>query len=136
MILIRSFLTLLLLNLVLCCDVSYSLSLPNQDGYSYETTSDNFRYESIESSTVNSVVYTSASQYPDPIDIGFNFPFYGKTYNKVIVSKNGYLLFDLSKAEDSLDYFIPTRDDTTIPSKSSKLHNFIAAFWAGIGPGS
>ena len=36
--------------------------------------------------------------HSDVIDIGFNFNFYGNTYNQCVLSANGYITFDLTQA--------------------------------------
>ncbi len=57
-----------------------------------------------------------------PLNIGFNFTFYGNTYNRFYVTSNGLVIF----GSGSNDY---TEDP--IPSTSSP-NNFIAAFWDDI----
>lgn len=42
----------------------------------------------------------------DIIDIGFNFCFYGKSYNQIIVSDNGVVSFDLSQKNKECPYII------------------------------
>ena len=36
--------------------------------------------------------------YSNIIDLGFDFDFYGTTYNKMLISTNGYITFDTSNA--------------------------------------
>jgi gliding motility-associated-like protein len=57
-----------------------------------------------------------------PLNIGFNFTFYGNIYNRFYVTSNGLVIF----GSGSNDY---TEDP--IPSPSSP-NNFIAAFWDDI----
>jgi gliding motility-associated-like protein len=57
-----------------------------------------------------------------PLNIGFNFTFYGNTYNRFYVTSNGLVIF----GSGSNDY---TEDP--IPFSSSP-NNFIAAFWDDI----
>jgi len=57
-----------------------------------------------------------------PLNIGFNFTFYGNTYNRFYVTSNGLIIF----GSGSNDY---TEDP--IPFASSP-NNFIAAFWDDI----
>jgi gliding motility-associated-like protein len=57
-----------------------------------------------------------------PLNIGFNFTFYGNVYNRFYVTSNGLVMF----GSGSNDY---TEDP--IPSTSSP-NNFIAAFWDDI----
>ncbi len=57
-----------------------------------------------------------------PLNIGFNFTFYGNTYNRFYVTSNGLVMF----VSGSNDY---TEDP--IPSPSSP-NNLIAAFWDDI----
>ena len=40
------------------------------------------------------------------VDIGFNFCFYGNSYNKIIVSDNGVVSFDLSQRNKECPYYI------------------------------
>jgi hypothetical protein len=39
---------------------------------------------------------TIDDRYSTPLNIGFNFPFYGTIYNSLVVSTNGYVSFDAS----------------------------------------
>jgi gliding motility-associated-like protein len=47
---------------------------------------------------------TADDRYSDVIDLPFQFPFYGTNYNKVIVTGNGYLSFDISNATNTCDW--------------------------------
>lgn len=47
---------------------------------------------------------TADDRYSDVIDLPFQFPFYGTNYNKVIVTGNGYLSFDISNATNICDW--------------------------------
>lgn len=52
--------------------------------------------------------------YSGVINLTFNFPFFGTAYNNVIVSANGVVSFDVSKAGGSAHYTIPS----DLPSNS------------------
>lgn len=57
-----------------------------------------------------------------PFNIGFNFTFYGNTYNRFYVTSNGLVIF----GSGSNDY---TEDPIPFPSSPN---NFVAAFWDDI----
>lgn len=59
--------------------------------------------------------------------IGFDFVFYGNTYDKVIITSNGYITFDTSNTSWSYwtNYAIPS---------SSVPNDFIAPFWDDLNP--
>ena len=44
--------------------------------------------------------------YSDSIPIGFSFPFFGSIYNKLVISTNGYISFDLTRAGQFSHYAI------------------------------
>lgn len=57
-----------------------------------------------------------------PIDIGFKFDFYGKSYSGVYLAANGYITFS------SGDYKNYVYDGSGLPSKTGP-NNLIAPFW-------
>ncbi|MBN2705179.1 MAG: hypothetical protein JXR89_01915 [Deltaproteobacteria bacterium] len=57
-----------------------------------------------------------------PIDIGFQFKFYGNTYRAVYLAANGYLAFSTSNFRNSV------YDGSGLPSVSEP-NNLIAPFW-------
>ncbi len=48
----------------------------------------------------NPVSISIDDTYSPPIDLGFNFPFFGTDFNKVVVSTNGYISFDVGLANN------------------------------------
>ncbi|MBK8520268.1 MAG: gliding motility-associated C-terminal domain-containing protein [Chitinophagaceae bacterium] len=46
----------------------------------------------------NPVSLTIDDRYSAVIPLGFNFPFFGTVYNSVVVSTNGYISFDITRA--------------------------------------
>jgi Secretion system C-terminal sorting domain len=84
---------------------------------------------SVSSITYNSALFTGTQviltddEYSQVISIGFNFCFYGDSYNKLVIGANGVLSFDTTYAgTSSLTYsvFIPsaggTRNSIMFPS--------------------
>lgn len=59
------------------------------------------------------------------VDIGFDFEFYGNTYDQVYISSNGFLTFD----DEGADYY----DNYCIPD-SDAPNDMIAPFWDDIDP--
>jgi hypothetical protein len=74
--------------------------------------------ETVYPGTVIQSGYVDDASY-GPLDIGFNFTFYGNTYSQFYVNSNGQVLF----GEGSL-----TGADAPIPT-ADLPNNFIAAFW-------
>jgi uncharacterized repeat protein (TIGR01451 family) len=66
--------------------------------------------------------------YSGVIPIGFNFDFYGNTYNSVLISTNGYLSFDLSLS----GLFSPWQ--TYALPDINMIYNAIMAPWQDINP--
>ena len=60
--------------------------------------------------------------------IGFAFDFYGNTYNKCVVSGNGYITFDTSVAGTGSPWVI----GAAIPNPGSQPENAIMAPWQDI----
>ncbi|MDB9910407.1 SprB repeat-containing protein, partial [Flavobacteriales bacterium] len=80
------------------------------------------------SSDVDSLVTDDA--YTDVVDIGFNFDFYGNTYNKMLISSNGYVTFDTSNATGYSPYSI----NTPIPNPGFEPENAILVTWQDTDP--
>jgi gliding motility-associated-like protein len=53
---------------------------------------------------------TADDNYSDVITLPFQFPFYGTYYNKLIVTANGYLSFDISNATNICDWNLAPGD--------------------------
>ena len=64
-----------------------------------------------------------------PIDIGFDFCFFGNTVSQVVVASNGYLTFDMSQASQ----FSPWGISDSIPSSTVPLFSILAP-WQDINP--
>jgi len=80
------------------------------------------------SSAVDSLVTDDA--YTDVVDIGFNFDFYGNTYNKMLISSNGYVTFDTSNATGYSPYSI----NAPIPNPGFEPENAILVTWQDTDP--
>jgi hypothetical protein len=65
------------------------------------------------------------------VPIGFNFDFYGGTYDKCVVSGNGYITFDTSVANTGSPWVI----GTAIPNPGQMPENAIMAPWQDINTG-
>ena len=68
--------------------------------------------------------------HSDVIDIGFNFNFYGNTYNQCVLSANGYITFDLTQA----GLYSPWTINNAIPNAGQLPENAIMAPWHDIDP--
>ena len=55
----------------------------------------------------NPISLTIDDRYSAVIPLGFNFPFFGTVYNSVVVSTNGYISFDISRAGLTSHWQIP-----------------------------
>ncbi|MBL6664001.1 MAG: SprB repeat-containing protein, partial [Flavobacteriales bacterium] len=64
------------------------------------------------------------------IDMGFDFTFYGNTYNQCVLSANGYITFDLAQA----GVYSPWVIDNAIPDAGQLPENAIMAPWHDIDP--
>jgi hypothetical protein len=62
-------------------------------------------------------------QLSDPINIGFNFVFYGKTYSKVTVATNGFLTFSPET------YRKGYTTGQELPTPDGYIENAIAGLW-------
>lgn len=63
--------------------------------------------------------------------IGFDFEFFGNTYNSVEIHSNGYLLF---KIPGSSDFSTGSSDPTNSCNSLFRPHNIIAPFWDDLNP--
>ena len=73
----------------------------------------------------------SDDTYGGVIDIGFNFVFYGNTYNQVVLSSNNHLTFDVANANQYSDWTI----DAAAPNNFDCPLNSILCPWQDIYPG-
>ena len=80
------------------------------------------------SSDVDSLVTDDV--YTDVVDLGFNFNFYGNTYNKMLISSNGYVTFDTTNA---LSYS-PWSIGAAIPNPGTEPENAIMVTWQDTDP--
>lgn len=64
---------------------------------------------------------TIDDRYTDIIPIGFDFPFFGTTYTQLVVSTNGYLSFDVSRANQSSHYQILNNGGTLSSTAGTPL---------------
>ncbi len=64
------------------------------------------------------------------IDMGFDFTFYGNTYNQCVLSANGYITFDLAQA----GVYSPWTINNAIPNAGQLPENAIMAPWHDIDP--
>lgn len=74
---------------------SYTLSRPNPAGTCFPV------YVQPNDPAGTSANLTIDDRYSSVINIGFPFYFYGSTYNSLIASTNGFLSFDISKANQA-----------------------------------
>ena len=95
---------------------------PDEGGYSWiDSTAPgpqlNFNWIDITSSGSNTGINTDDG-WAD-VNIGFNFSFYGNTYNTIRVSANGYATFGTNGSDSSRD---------PIPNTNSP-NDLLAVFW-------
>ena len=87
--------------------------------------------------TAFSVDLTDSNIYIDDIfggviDMGFDFEFYGNTYNEVVLASNNYLSFNLANANQYCDYTINAAIPTNLEPDTQ---NGILCPWQDIYPG-
>ena len=70
-------------------------------------------------------------QHDSIVSIGFNFDFYGNTYNQCVVSGNGYITFDATQANQ----YSPWAINQAIPNPGIVPENAILAPWQDIHTG-
>ena len=82
---------------------------------------------------IDSGIYTD-DIFGSVIDIGFDFTFYGNTYNQVVLASNNYLSFNLGNANNYCPWVIPA----SVPSNAAGMEetmNGILCPWQDINPG-
>ncbi len=89
----------------------------------------NIDYIGVVPTTVN-LTPSEDDRYSTPIDIGFNFSFFGNVYTQCLIASNNYITFDLSDA----DGFSPWAINSTIPNPGNPT-NSIMCPWQDIHPG-
>src|SRR5690554_2419594 len=73
----------------------------------------------------NPTVYNLADDYYGPIiNLGFDFEFYGISYNQIVVSDNGTISFNVSNAND-----FATWEISSIPTSEVTMVNTIMSVW-------
>lgn len=80
--------------------------------------------------TVGTQVFLGDDQFSGIINIGFNFCFYGNTYNQILISSNNYVSFDLTNANGFSPWSIPG----PVPSAMNPM-NTVLGPWQDINPG-
>jgi len=68
--------------------------------------------------------------HSDPIDIGFDFTFYGNSYSQCLISSNGYITFDL----ENNGGFSPWTYNAPVPNPTQVPENAILAPWHDLDP--
>ena len=100
---------------------------PDNAGYFWSDSDINsdIGYQWIDISENNSqLTFSTNDQAPDPINIGFEFPFYGQNYGQCIVNPNGWIGF----GNDNTSW-----NNSSIPSVSAP-QPAIFAFWDDLSP--
>lgn len=80
--------------------------------------------------TLGTPVYLSDDEYSGVINIGFDFCFYGVSYNQLLISSNNYVSFDLSNSLGPSPWSIPG----PVPSIANPT-NTVMGPWQDINPG-
>jgi hypothetical protein len=87
---------------------------PDAFGYTFRSSSmpDGPRYDWVDISTSGMPVWSGACDdcSAGPFNLGFNFPFYGNTYNQLYVSSNGYVSFG-ARSSMSANSIVPFGGD-------------------------
>ena len=81
------------------------------------------------SASVDSLV--TDDTYTQIINLGFDFDFYGVTYNKMLISSNGYVTFDTTSAGG----YSPWAINAAIPNPGTPPENSIMVTWQDTDPG-
>jgi len=90
-------------------------------GVSYDWLSSSYSWTSVELNDPDPNPYITAADagYSDPVDIGFNFPFWGEDYTQVVVHADGVLTFP------------PLTNRFLASSWNAASGPLIAAYWPG-----
>lgn len=80
--------------------------------------------------TVGTQVFLSDDQFTGIIPMGFDFCFYGNTYNQLLISSNNYVSFDLTNANGFSPWSIPG----PVPTPMNPM-NTVLGPWQDINPG-
>ncbi len=132
---IDNFLLLSLVLTLFVCDLK-SQVIASDDVYLCEGEQGNV--EVILSATSFAVDLNDSNIYTDDIfgsviDLGFDFVFYGNTYNQVVLASNNYLSFNTFNAGNYSDWTI----DAAIPTNlEPETQNSILCPWQDIYPGA
>jgi len=70
--------------------------------------------------------------YGGIVNLGFDFEFYGNTYNQVVISSNNYVTFNTVVANTESNYLI----NNAIPNPNNGPINSILCPWQDINPGA
>ncbi|MCB9186071.1 MAG: gliding motility-associated C-terminal domain-containing protein [Flavobacteriales bacterium] len=73
----------------------------------------------------------SDDQHTGIVDLGFNFDYYGNTYNQCVISSNSYITFDLTQAGGGSQWSI----NAAAPSPTFTCNNKIMFPWQDTNPG-
>ena len=87
--------------------------------------------ESYNVDLIDSGIYTD-DIFGGVVNIGFDFTFYGNTYNQVVLASNNYLSFNLDNANEYSDWTINDGIPTTLEPETL---NAILCPWQDIYPG-
>ncbi|MCX6311328.1 MAG: gliding motility-associated C-terminal domain-containing protein [Bacteroidetes bacterium] len=68
--------------------------------------------------------------YSNAIPLGFNFTFFGNTYNQIVVGSNNMVTFDLANANQ----YDPWSISAAIPTNSAPINNSIMCPWEDLLP--
>jgi large repetitive protein len=82
-------------------------------------------YNWIDISSTGTALYLDDEELTSPINIGFNFSFYGNSYSTVKISSNGFLTFTDTT---------PIYENTPLPS-TTEPDDILAVFWNDLNPG-
>ncbi len=107
------------------CGIGGSISLKSDEPKVYQTDSYQVQKQAYDST----LIYNSGAelnlvrnnQYSGIIDLPFGFCFYGSTYNKIIISNNGFISFDTTLANQASNPY--TDPGWTLASLSPYLPN-------------
>jgi hypothetical protein len=106
--------------------ISVSSAGAAASGYTYDDSVDYEWYDLKAASGTKSLSIGNDQIKTDPIDIGFDFEFFGEKYRDIYVSSEGFISFSegqpIGKSVESL------------PNPTGKVHNLIAGLWSNLQP--
>ena len=103
-----------------------SVPLPGPDAFGHSINNSPFNLRNVEA-TGDNVGLDDADDSTATQEIGFDFLFYGASYNVVEISSNGFISFNLTGNSACCS-------GEPIPTAGGSIDNFIAGYWEDLAP--